>query len=201
MGIGAPWTKRLKQIIDETPGLTMKSLSLKSGLNKGAVFDIVKRGQDPSVATVLAICRSLGLSPADLLGGTDRDKISIPVVGIVSAGEGWTPIDDNAHDPVDFELGAHDTIAVEVRGDSMTPVYRNGDVLICQRQFGPHADNLIGLDCVIRTSKGEHYVKILRRGSRPNRFNLRSYNSAVDDIEDVALAWIAPVSWIKRQAR
>ena len=35
----------------------------------------------------------------------------------------------------------------------------------------------------------------------PNRFSLRSYNSAVDDIEDVVLAWVAPVSWIKRGAR
>ena len=40
-----------------------------------------------------------------------------------------------------------------------------------------------------------------RRGSRPNRFSLRSYNAAVDDIEDVALAWVAPVSWIKQGAR
>ncbi len=40
-----------------------------------------------------------------------------------------------------------------------------------------------------------------RRDTRPNHFSLRSYNAAVDDVEGVALAWVAPVSWIKRGAR
>jgi len=60
---------------------------------------------------------------------------------------------------------------------------------------------MIDLDCVIRTADGQHYVKILKRGSRPGRFHLKSYNPAEDDIEDVALSWVAPVAWIKRGVR
>ncbi len=195
------WRTRLKTIIDETPGLTMKSLSLRAGLGATALHDILRRGTSPSVDTLVAVAKVLGIKPSQLIDGDENIKLTIPVVGIVSAGEGWTPVDDGVDGNVEFELGAHDTIAVEVRGDSMAPVYRNGDMLICHRRFGPNADNLIGLDCVIRTAKGDNFVKILKRGSRPNRFNLKSYNPVVDDIEEVALAWVAPVAWIKRGAR
>jgi phage repressor protein C with HTH and peptisase S24 domain len=198
--MGYNWRTELKRIIDDTPGLSMKGVSLKAGLSESFVRDVINRGADPSAENLAAICSVIGITPYDLQSGSEPVKRVIPVVGIVSAGEGWTNVDDGT-DTVEFELGPHDSIAIEVRGDSMVPVYRSGDTLICHRQFGPHADNLIGLDCVVRTADGRNFVKILRRGTRPGRFNLRSYNSAVDDIEDVALAWVAPVAWIKRGRR
>lgn len=197
------WRSKLKRLIDETPGLSMKAVSLKAEMHPSAVHDMIKRGQAPSIDKFLSICAALNVSPAVLLSGDDAASISIPVVGFVSAGEGWTPIDDTSapDDAIEFDLGSHDTIGLEVRGDSMAPVYRNGDYLICHRQFGPNADNCIGLDCVIRTAAGQNFVKILRRGSRGGRFTLRSYNPVIDDIEDVALAWAAPVAWIRRGGR
>lgn len=194
------WRTRLKKMIDETPGLTMKSLSLKAGLHASTLQSILKRGASPSVDNFVAIAKALGVSPIRLLEGDERFRLSVPVVGIVgAAGEGWQPVDEaHASDEVGFDLGSHDTVAFEVRGDSMAPVYRNGDFLICSRQYGPHADNLIGKDCLIKTAKNECFVKILKRGSRTGRFNLKSYNPVHDDIEDVTLQWVAPVVWIKR---
>lgn len=195
------WRQRLKRIIDEAPDLTEVGVSRKAGLSRSTVNDIIKKGTTPSIDNFLAICKAIGVRPSILLEGIEDAKIVIPIVGYVSAGEGWIPVDDHAQDPLEFDLGSHDTIGVEVRGDSMSPVYRDGDTLICYRRFGPNADNLIGQDCVIRTAKGEHYVKILKRGSRPGRFNLKSYNPIMDDVEDVALAWAAPISWIRRGGR
>ena len=181
----------------------MKALSLKANLSPSTVHSIVSKGASPSIDNFLAICAALGVSPAQLLEGEFRQTKSIPIVGFVSAGEGWTPIDHatGPEDKIEFDLGAHDTIGIEVRGDSMSPVYRNGDFLICYRQFGPNADNCIGLDCVVRTADNRHFVKILKRGTRPGRFILKSYNPLVDDIEDVALSWSAPVAWVRRGAR
>lgn len=197
------WRFRLKRLIDETPGLSMKAVSLKAGLQPSAVHDAIQRGHAPSIDKFVAICRALGIRPSQLLDDEAADTTSIPIVGFVSAGEGWTPIDNatGPEDKIDFDLGAHDTIGIEVRGDSMSPVYRNGDFLICYRQFGPNADNCIGLDCIVRTADARHFVKILKRGSRPGRFNLKSYNPLVDDIEDVALTWVAPVAWVRRGMR
>ena len=202
--MGENWKARLKRIIEETPGLSMKAVSLRAHLGATAVHDILERGADPKISTLQAIAGALGLPLSALLGGeAEAYRVSIPLVGFVSAGEGWTPVDSatSPDDAIDFDLGAHDTIGIEVRGDSMSPVYRNGDFLICYRQFGPNADNCINLDCVVRTSDHRHFVKILKRGSRPGRFSLKSYNPLVDDIDDVALAWAAPVAWVKRQSR
>lgn len=195
------WRTRLRRIIAETPGLTMKGLSLKAGLNASTVRTLLTRGSSPTAETLIAVANALGVSPNYLLTGDEGSVVSIPIVGIASGGEGWVPIEDGGNGSVEFELGAHDTIAIEVRGNSMSPVYRSGDVLICHRQFGSNADNLIGLDCVMRTTEGNHYVKILNRGSRTGRFNLRSYDPSERDIEDVALTWIAPVRWVKRGGR
>lgn len=197
------WRERLKKLIEGTPGLTMKSISLKANLSPSTLHSIISKGASPSVDNFLAICDAIGVSPTELLMGDRQSSVSIPIVGFVSAGEGWTPIDGaTGHDDrVEFDLGAHDTIGIEVRGDSMAPVYRHGDFLVCYRQFGSNADNCIGLDCVVQTADRRHFVKILKRGSRPGRFNLKSYNPVVDDVEDVALAWVAPVAWIKRGAR
>lgn len=194
------WRQRLKFILDETPGLTMKALSLKANLSPSTVHSILTKGASPSIDNFIAICTALGVSPSELLDGEVTPRLSIPIVGFVSAGEGWTPIDNatSPEDKIEFDLGAHDTIGIEVRGDSMSPVYRNGDFLVCYRQFGPNADNCIGLDCVVRTADNRHFVKILKRGSRPGRFNLKSYNPLVDDVEDVALSWAAPIAWVRR---
>jgi phage repressor protein C with HTH and peptisase S24 domain len=197
------WRTRLQRLIDETPGLSMKGVSLRAKLGATAVHDILERGADPKISTLTAIATALGVPLTTLLGDEAPVHSSIPIVGFVSAGEGWTPIDNatGPDDVVDFDLGAHDAIGIEVRGDSMAPVYRNGDYLVCYRQFGTNADNCIGLDCVVRTQDGRHFVKILKRGSRPGRFNLKSYNPVADDIEDVTLSWVAPVAWIRRGGR
>lgn len=155
-------------------------------------------GSDPTIDNFLAICKGLGVSPSQLLEEGESFAPSIAVVGYVSGGEGWTPVDANTAETVELDIARVDTIAVEVRGDSMSPVYRSGDKLICQRHYGPHLDNFIGRDCVIQTRDGDHFIKILKRGTKPNRMTLKSYNPLVDDIEDVAIAWAAPVLWVKR---
>ena len=155
-------------------------------------------GHSPSIDRFLAIAKALGVSPEYLLTGGTVRTVSIPIVGIVAAGEGWTHVDQHPNDAVEFEAGDSDLIAIDVRGDSMSPVYRNGDTLICRRRPGKYGDNLIGRDCVVLTKSGDGYVKILRRGSRPGLFNLTSYNPVFEAVEDVQLQWIAPIAWIKR---
>ena len=44
--MGYDWWKELKRIIDDTPGLSMKGVSLKAGLSESFVRDIVNRGSD-----------------------------------------------------------------------------------------------------------------------------------------------------------
>jgi len=155
-------------------------------------------GKNPTLENFINICKALGVRPSQVLEDGDSFTPSVPIVGFVSAGEGWTPIEGITNETVDIEIAKPDTIALEVRGSSMSPVYRDGDTLICQRIYGPYLDNLIGRDCVVQTADGRHFVKILKRGTKPRRITLKSYDPLVDDIEDVAIAWAAPVIWVKR---
>lgn len=73
----------------------------------------------------------------------------------------------------------------------------------CEAEIAEHA-HLAGSAqwrLLSASSNAKLHWKFSCAARAPNRFSLRSYNSAVDDIEDVVLAWVAPVSWIKRGAR
>lgn len=182
-------------------GFSMKRLSQRAGLGESYVRDILNRDREPSVENLQKIADLLNVSVAWIVNGEDGVMhVKIPVVGYASAGEGWTPFDEsNVGETIAFELNGPDYIGIQVRGDSMSPVFRDGDHLLCRRTTSPNVDNFIGLECVLRTTAGENYVKILARGSRPGRFNLRSYNPLFRDIEDVKIEWIAPILWVKRR--
>lgn len=189
------WRKRLRDLIEGTPGLDMKSLSRKAGLNDAYIAQMYSKPSTPTVDVFLKIAAAAGVSPTWLLTGEEDSPLQIPVVGKVT-GEAWAPVDGMTVQPSirDFDL-----VSFLVDGDAMAAGgYRNGDLLICQRTLGRNASNLVGQDCVVETADGERLLKILQRGPRPNVYNLRSYNPAVKDIEAVAIAWAAPVLWIKR---
>lgn len=196
------WRDRLKTLIEETPGLSMKRLSLKAGMSESGIRDILSRGASPSIDTFVAIAGAAGVSPAMLLQGDERFALKVPLVGRVSKGEKWKPVTGAIKaDPVELEMRDHDVIGLEVEDDSMAPVYRAKDFLVCHRRAGRTAHNLIGLDCVVQTEAGGHYIKILKKGPKTGLFNLKSYNPVVDDIEGVALEWAAPIVWIRRGGR
>ena len=82
----------------------------------------------------------------------------------------------------------------------MSPVYRDGEVLVCSKINSQDFSYGLNKDCVLETAAGEGYIKILKPGSVPNLFNLRSYNPYFDDIVDVEIKWAAPVLWVYRNA-
>lgn len=193
------WRKRLKGLIDETPGLNMKALSRKAGLSDSYVHDVMVRGFKPTIENFVAIADAAGVSAAWLLQGDQESTIKIPLVG-VGTGEKWAAVQGKAP-TIEFDLKGFDLIQLEVRGNELAPIYRDQDILIGQRHAGRFLQNLVGTDCIICTTKGVGYVKILRKGSRPGVFNLRSFNSAAEDLENVAIEWAAPITWIKRGGR
>ena len=85
--------------------------------------------------------------------------------------------------------------ALEVTGDSMLPLYRDGDVLI----VSPTASVRKGDRVVVRTSGGEVTAKELKRRTAKT-LELRSLNSDHPDriipMEDVA--WVARVMWARQ---
>ena len=187
---------RLAALMKER-GHNMKSLSLASGLSETYVREVLKRDHTPTVRSLAAIAEELNCPISYLLGEEVPLTPSIPIIGFASAGEGWTPFDD-LDEQLDLDFTSKALISIEIRGDSMAPVYRNGDYLICDRIDGAGIHNIVGRDCIIYTADNDAYIKILNKGSTPTTYNLRSYNPIYPDIEDVKIKWAAPIVWVKR---
>lgn len=202
-GMARIWLEKLTRVMEER-GLKSKPLSLAAGLNETYLRDVLQKGAEPTVAKLEALADALGLPITYFFSDEEMVWPQIRVVGYAAGGEEWRPIDDGEELPtVDFaslDLQSDDPIAIRVRGHSMSPVFRDGDDLICQRHKGSDISQALNRDCVVKTMDGRFWVKTVLRGTIRNTYRLRSYNPGFEDMDNVALDWAAPVVWIKRKA-
>jgi len=90
------------------------------------------------------------------------------------------------------EVGDPNAYALEISGDSMEPVFRDGDLVI----VSPGSPVRRGDRVVVRTEKGEVMAKELKRQSA-RRIELRSLNPLHPDFAfDLAeIAWMHRIVW------
>ncbi|EJC82434.1 putative transcriptional regulator [Rhizobium leguminosarum bv. trifolii WSM2297] len=128
-----------------------------------------------------------------------RQGSSIPLLGFAQAGAGGF-FDDGGFpagqgwDVVDFPAAPSTSAvyALEVQGESMMPLYRDGDVLIVE----PGAQVRRNDRVVVRTNEGEVMAKVLLRQS-PRSIELMSLNSEHPNrtLELSDVDWIARIIW------
>lgn len=197
----ADFKARLKSLIRER-GFNNKQLSLAAGLGETGVRDLFKLKKAPRIDTVMRLADQFGLTLGELVDGDRPAQRRIPIIGCASAGEGWSYFEgDGPIDEVLLSVDIGEAVGIDVKGSSMEPVYRDGDILIGTKRFGADARALIGTDCIIETSLGKRYVKFIAKGSARGRFNLKSYNPAHEDIRDVQINWAAPITLVIRNQR
>lgn len=126
----------------------------------------------------------------------------IPLIGCAQAGqEGYF---DDAGFPVgsgwemiEFpKMNNPSVYALEVSGESMEPLYRDGDILLVT----PNADNLRRGDrVVVKTREGEVMAKQLNRMTQ-SQITLKSLNVEFDDIilPREAVQWVARILWVSQ---
>lgn len=192
------WARRLERAFRRT-GWTKRELQRRSGVPYDNINKYL-RGEvsQPRGDQIERLAQALEISALWLRQGVGHMLEAVPVVGYVGAGEIFVSADEGVGELGRIELDIldeADPIAVQVRGDSMRPVYRNGDYLLCSRRRGVDMRTCVGLDCVVRLPGGEGYVKKLERNTAGG-FDLVSYNA--ETIRDVSPEWVAPVVWIKR---
>jgi phage repressor protein C with HTH and peptisase S24 domain len=122
----------------------------------------------------------------------------VPLLGWAQAGDGGF-FDDLGYptgsgwDEVALpSAGKDDIFALEIAGDSMLPVYRDGDRIM----ISPSATLRKGDRVVVRTQSGEVLAKELARQTA-NRIELRSLNRAHEDrsFDRKEIDWIARIVW------
>lgn len=189
-------------------GYSASGLARQSGLDP-TTFNKSKRVTRegklrwPSTESVSKVLAATGANLAEFVSYvTDSEGAgvyrNIPLIGFVQAGnEGF--FDDagyptgGAWDEISFPgLGDPQAYALEITGESMEPVFRDGDTVI----VSPQANIRRGDRVVVKTKVGEVMVKLLLRQSA-RKVDLKSLNPDHEDrsldIEDVE--WIARVVW------
>lgn len=129
-----------------------------------------------------------------VIGEPEHRERAVHLAGYVGAGQAVYQFDEGAAGYVEAPPSATpETVAVEVRGESMFPLYEDGTILYYSKQLPP--EEMLGRRCILRLDDGRVLVKTLRRGSERGLWTLASINAP--DIEDVSVQWAAPIDWIK----
>lgn len=187
-------------------GLSASALARKAGLD-ATTFNRSKRATPdgrmrwPSTESIAKILEATGSSVESflaLLEGVRPASKPLPLIGLAQAGnggyfgDGGFPV-GTGWDEVSFPNVADEhSYALEISGDSMVPVYRDGDVII----VSPAAPIRRGDRVVVKTREGEVLAKELRRQTAKN-IELKSLNP---DHPDRAFArdeidWMARIVW------
>lgn len=139
--------------------------------------------------------RDYRVSKAWLLTGEGPESAYVNVVGIVGAGGEVIYSEPLGGDleVIGRPAGAPpETVAVEVRGDSLGPGFDRWYALYARRE-DPVTRDLVGSLCVVGTEDGRTLIKWLRLGRKG--YNLVSGTGAIE--ENVKLAWGAKVIDLK----
>lgn len=176
---------------------TMPELCRLAGVNPSSLRDI-RAGRVPSLERAQKIASAVGYSLDELYSSATREVGSIFVQGTTSGGEVFSEFAGlGRHFEVD--LLQPNSVFVEVSGDELLPSFRRGDVIGGTRFTGANLDNLIGLECLVAERGGAgRWVKVLARGGKPGRYDLRSLRPGQPDLTNVAIEWAAPIRWVLR---
>ena len=190
-------------------GLSVSGLAKRSGLDPTA-FNKSKRATGdgrprwPTTESIAKVLDATGATLEDFTSlassgpGVTRRNVPIPLIGLTKAGAGGF-FDDGGYpvgggwEQVRFpRVDDENAYALEVTGESMEPLYRDGDILVVK----PNEPTQNGDRVVIRTTDGEVMAKLLVRRT-VKTIELASLNPdhpnfvfPLDQVE-----WIARIIW------
>ncbi|KQP07323.1 MAG: helix-turn-helix transcriptional regulator [Methylobacterium sp.] len=195
----------------ERHGFSASGLARRAGLDATSFNRSKRIGPDgrkrwPSTESIAKVLAATGASLDEFLRlievRTGPARAMIPLVGMTQAGSGRLFTDEGmptggpGWEEIEFpDLADDRAFALEVQGDSMAPLYRDGDVLI----VSPAASVRKGDRVVVRLAAGEVLAKELKRRTA-RTIELASLNPEhADRVVNVGeIAWIGRVMWVRQ---
>lgn len=197
-------------------GYSPSGLAKQAGLDPTSFNKSKRIGPDgkprwPSTESISRVLAATGATMSDFVSlvqdlgeKSSQQKFIIPVIGFAQAGsdgffdeEGYPKGD--SWDEVRFpEFNAPDddnVYALEVSGDSMEPLYREGDILV----VSPKSKIRIGDRVVIKTTEGEVMAKELLKQNN-TRIEISSLNPEHENrkIPTKDISWMARILWVSQ---
>lgn len=129
---------------------------------------------------------------------------SVAVMGYVGAGAEILPefeqVPPEGLETIDLPFEVPDElIALRIRGDSMLPVYRDGDAILVWREQRRPTDSFVGEEAAVKTSAGRRFLKEIQQGARRASFDLHSHNAKL--IKGVNIEWVGEIYIIVRASQ
>lgn len=190
----------------ERHGLSPSGLAKRAGLD-ATTFNRSKRetpdGRQrwPSTESIAKVIAATGSSLDSFMqlmetGGSFRR--SIPLIGLAQAGAGGYfddagfPVGGSWEEILFPDVGDEHAYALEITGDSMMPLYRDGDRVV----VSPAAPIRRGDRVIVKTRDGEVLAKELKRRTAKT-VELRSLNPEHEDrvLQESDLAFVARILW------
>ncbi len=193
-------------------GLSVSGLARRSGLDPTTFNPSKRRMPDgrarwPSTESLAKVLNATGatleaftalVSGARALSSARPGPRRVPLIGLAQAGsegffdDGGFPVGGGWDEASLPEIGDINAYALEISGDSMEPVFRDGDMVV----ISPAAPIRRGDRVVVRTNAGEVMAKQLTRRSA-RRVELRSLNPAHPDrsFDLTEMAWMHRIVW------
>lgn len=192
-------------------GLSVSGLARRAGLDATS-FNVskrfgpgeAKRPRWPSTESLTRVLEIAGLSLAEFAGlaeDDDQRAPTIPLLGMAQAGadgffddaglptgEGW--------DQTDLPLPRPSLFSLQITGDSMAPLYRQGDRVLVDRD---RTDVRKGDRVVVRTTTGETTAKEVA-SLTAKAVTLSSINPAYEPrvIPRKEIDWMARILWVSQ---
>ncbi len=196
-------------VIAERYGFSPSGLAKKAGLDPTSFNPSKRIGPNgrprwPTMESISSVLQASGASVDEYMEilsgkkGAPPKRRVLPLIGFAKAGRGGF-FDDSGFpvgqgwDEVEVP-GVTDTTAyaLEITGDSMVPVYREGDTIV----ISPGATIRKGDRVVVRTGDGQVMAKILQKQSARS-VELASFNPdhPVKTLDAKNVDWMARIIW------
>ncbi|WP_051903704.1 MULTISPECIES: XRE family transcriptional regulator [Neorhizobium] len=181
---------KLKSLREER-NWTHEKAAEEMGVSRSQFIKLERGERRMTMDYINLAAKAFGIRPADVID--DTEEFTVPLMGYIGAGAEIMPdfeqVPPEGLDQIQVPFPLPDEmIALEVRGDSMLPVYKDGHVIVVYRDQKKPITSFYGEDAAVRTTDGRRFLKTIVKGSP---VTLMSFNAA--PIENVGLEWIGEI--------
>lgn len=154
--------KQLAKAIAES-GISISRIAQKAGISRTHIYKIINGETNISSITLEKICKAINVSTSSLYQNKIEKikSFKIPVLGVIPAGIPIEAIEDILdYEEISEEMAKRgEYFALRVKGDSMLPTVKDGDVIIVRQQNDAESGKI----CVVMINGYDATLKEIKK--------------------------------------